>query len=453
MISFKEVENILKNYKDYKKITNLIDQYNDIIEKIYQEHNKIKYKPSFTKLRHPAMQITRNTENNTKSSSTFGNSWRNVSNKKNQKQQQKSNINNNQGIKYIKKKHFVKPTHQLSAILNNTDIILTKFNTYINKLTNHNFDVIYNFVVTQFVEYLSNFIVDYLESYIKFGMSGKCEIEDLNIDLVKEKYEYYQYELYEIILDKYMLGGNNKNIYFNFIKHLESVDTILFNEKIISKIKELFHKNSGIDYDTVNLNNDNDEDDENPLTFFQIDKSPSITNDQKLIYSKITNLITIFEEYDFSLNGIKKINKSLIESIELLLSDTKQFISEIDNKDNDNINIREIQYINNNIKRNESYAEHFGSYYSLYLFNYYNADYNNIINYFIEWNNDLECPDMKPYFNLKSYFFLGLFPVDGIQNIKITNENKEFIKNSFTKLKKSMCRLVKYKILDIIDKL
>lgn len=106
---------------------------------------------------------------------------------------------------------------KLKTLLANSDKMISNFTGAINKLNEGNFKIIYKDVVQLFTNYIGGFITDYVESYVKFGMGDKCEIEDLNLTTIKEKYNHYQKELWKILIDKYMNSRSTYMMYYKFI--------------------------------------------------------------------------------------------------------------------------------------------------------------------------------------------------------------------------------------------
>lgn len=395
MLSYSDLVSKNKNVNNNENIKKLLNDYQNIIDNIYLNHHKIQFKP-------------------------------------------KNNFRNN--IKSYKKKTrqtYEKPS-ALKKILNENDSILNTFNGLINKLTNSNFDQIYNDVVNQFISYLSNFITDYVESYIKFGISGKCEIEDLNMDLIKEKYIQYQVDLWNILINKF-INSNNSKIYFNFINHLYKCKTDIYNIKIIDKIKVIFKTYTKLNYDNINLNDDIDDND--ALQFFKHNIITEITEHNKLIYNNITNIINIFTSYDFNLSNFTKINNEFIDHIHILLSNTEKYISIECNLYTNIIN----KYINN------SNIEKIGYFYALYLLKNKKGNFNDLKIFINDFEELSKNNEMKNYFVSKAYLIIGLLDLSHIKNINL--ENKEETKNKISSIGSSLHSLIEYKLMDITDQL
>ena len=106
-----------------------------------------------------------------------------------------SNNRNNNGRHGNNKRNTPKDS-KLKSLLANSDKMINSFTNAVNKLNEKNFKIIYNDVVELFTNYIGGFITDYVESYVKFGVNGKCEVEDLNLETINEKYIHYQYELW-----------------------------------------------------------------------------------------------------------------------------------------------------------------------------------------------------------------------------------------------------------------
>ena len=380
--------------KSVKHNEELLNNYKKIIDNIILEEDK--KKKAYSQQKYSVKGFNRGSKYNYK---------KNQSNSKYQYKSSKFRNNNSSSTNNVVKK-----------IIRNSDKMIINFNKLTNKLTSSNYDSIYKEVVSYFTSYISNIITDYIESYVKFGINGKCRIENLKLDLINEKYIYYQIKLWELLIQKYLIIGNNNIIYYNFINKLCSWNTKLFNETLIENIKSIFKLYCQHNYDQIYLGEINDED---PKQFF----SKYITNiseKDKLIYNKITEIVEIFNSYNFSLTKIKYYNQEL--NIEL--------IKYIENKENS-------EYFSNFI---DNYITEFNSKINGVKLGYILG----FENYFI----DFDKIDIKN--NNILYLIIGMFSNEKfVQSLSIENKKQYFDK--LTIIKSNVISFIKYKIMDILD--
>lgn len=322
---------------------------------------------------------------------------------------------------------------KLKSLLANSDKMINNFTSAVNKLNDNNYKIIYNDVVKLFTNYIGSFITDYVESYVKFGISGKCEIEDLNLATINEKYTHYQMELWKILIDKYINSRTNNLIYYKFISNLISWDTEVFNKTIISSIKAVFKTYCNYEYDIVHLDGVDDED---PEQFFK----PSITElDERntMIYNKIGEIITIFTEYNFSLIKIKESHTQFLTTINDYVNNCNSITEEP---------ITEYKKLIQKYTRKDELGEKFGLLEYKYLVNTNNLDN---INYILD--NLLQFKDKSHNLTVMAYMIMGMLNNKDILTKILQVINKEELQEKIKKLSSKLAIQVKYKMMDIID--
>ena len=317
----------------------------------------------------------------------------------------------------------------IRKLINNSDKMINEFNKCINKLTGSNYDIIYKDVVNLFTNYITNIIVEYVESFIKFGIQGQHNIEDLNMTLINEKYLYYQEELWKILINKTILTNNT--LYFKFILHLCKLETNDFNIKLIENIKNVFKTYCHYNYDTIQLG---DIDDEDPVQFFQSVITELEPKETK-IYNKIGEIIDIFKDYKFDLSVIINNEININESLCVYLAE-----GEIIKQQETFIN-----YIKNLFQRDTSKGSVLGNILSIHLLSNTHLKQNimgileNIASGKISLNDE------------KGYILLGIFELKETINSVFTAEDIIDIKNHLSVISKRLPSIIKYKMLDVLD--
>lgn len=329
---------------------------------------------------------------------------------------------------------------KLKSLLANSDKMINSFTGAINKLNESNFKIIYAEVVDLFTKYIGGFITDYVESYVKFGVNGKCEVEDLNLETINEKYIHYQYELWKILMDKYINKNGSYMMYYKFITNLISWKTDVFNDTLIKNIKSVFKSYCGYDYDIIRLDGVDDED---PEQFF---KRTIVELDDRntAIYNKITDIINIFTEYDFSLSKITESNNKFLETINEYINNPKS-LTELNITETENSNIVYKKLLQRYLRRTEL-AEKLGI-----LEYYYLRDSNSITSLTSVLDQVITYEDKSNEICVISYMLMGMLNAEDIRTKLLDCISKENIKEKMEKLSSKLPALIKYKLMDILD--
>jgi hypothetical protein len=364
------------------------------------------------------------------------------SNTINELRKQYSTYNRRQYTKHnfrkgYRKNHNSTTNHKdskLKSLLANSDKMISNFTSAINKLNERNFKIIYKNVVQLFTNYIGEFITDYIESYVKFGMDNKCDIEDLNLNIIKEKYNHYQKELWKILIDKYMNSRSTYMMYYKFINSLINWNTELFNKTILTDVKAIFKSYCSHNYDIIKLDGINEED---PIEFFK----PSIvelSDRDTAIYNKITEIVTIFKEYDFSLDKIKECNTEFLYSINYYIDD----ISSLNIEPINDFKKMITKYI-----RNDEMGERIGLLWYYHLLNSNNLSFiNNVL-------DSLNTSDKYngQHLSVVAYMFMGILNNSDMMENIILYINKDELKDKIENISKKLPAQIRYKMMDIID--
>lgn len=315
----------------------------------------------------------------------------------------------------------------IKRLMNNSDKMINEFNKCINKLTDNNYDIIYKDVVSLFTNYIGNIITDYIESYIKFGIDGKHNIQSLNMSLINEKYCHYQGELWKLLLNKIILTNNI--LYYKFARHLCIFDSKEFNISLISNIKNIFKKYSDYNYDKIQL--EDEIDDEDPEQFFK-GYITDISQKDQMIYNKIKEIIKVFQDYDFNLSIILNKDIQFNESIIMYLGNTE---TREEHK-------TDIEFIENCISKGK--ANMIGTILAFHIINEKKWK-----EYILTVMTKL-CKEELEINHKNGEIILGIFEYSDIFTIYNKNE-KEEIKTNLLFISKKLPSMIKYKMLDVIE--
>lgn len=323
---------------------------------------------------------------------------------------------------------------KLNSLLANSDKMVSSFTSAINKLNEGNFKIIYKDVVQLFTNYIGGFITDYVESYVKFGMGDKCEIEDLNLTIIKDKYNHYQKELWKILIDKYMNSRSTYMMYYKFINNLISWNTELFNKAVLADIKSIFQSYCGHSYDIIKLDGVDEED---PVEFFK----PAIvelSDRDTAIYNKITEIVGIFKEYDFSLHKISDCNTEFLASINNYIIDVSTLTTDpaTDFK----------KMITKYIRRDEM-GERLGL---LWYYHLLNSKSLSSINTVLDDVNEGERYTGQ-HLSVVAYMFMGILNNGNMMEKVVSVINKDDLKTKIENISTKLPAQIRYKMMDIID--
>jgi hypothetical protein len=348
-----------------------------------------------------------------------------------------NNLNFNKGSKQKARNNYrsTPKDSKLKSLLTNSDKMINSFTSSVNKLNERNYKIIYNEVVQLFTNYIGSFITDYVESYVKFGVSNKCEIEDLNLDAIKDKYIHYQFELWKILIDKYMNSRTTYMMYYKFINNLINWNTEVFNNTLIDNFKTVFKSYCGRSYDIIKLDGIDEED---PEQFFQ-PAVVELSERDTAIYNKITEIIELFQEYDFSLTKIAESNTYFLNTINNYISNVE--ILKIE--PNDEFKKLIIKYI-----RRVEMGERLGLLWYYYLNN--NASLNDIItvldNMVLE-NSSYQGNNLS----VIAYILMGVLNSSDILQKVLEIINKDNLKVKLENMSVKLPAQIRYKMMDIID--
>ena len=239
---------------------------------------------------------------------------------------------------------------------------------------------------------------------------------------------------YGYLMDKY-INKISYLMYYKFINNLICWKTDVFNDTLINNIKGIFESYCGYDYDIIKLDGVDDED---PEQFF---KRNIVELDDKNteIYNKITDIINIFKEYDFSLNKLTESNTRFLDTINNFIHNQKIIDEVLDKED------KFIQLLKKYLRRTEL-AEKIG------ILQYYYLRDNKII---IELNTVLDNIDKyEPKSSevcIISYMLMGMLNLENIRSNILEFISKDKIKEKMNELSAKLPALIKYKLMDIID--
>lgn len=339
----------------------------------------------------------------------------------------------------------------IKKLMVNTDKIINNFNKSLNKLTTKNYDIIYKEVVTTLTDYISNFVTDYIESYVKFGINGKCHLEALNMELIKEKYNYYQCELWKLLFNKFITSSmQNRPIYYVFLQNLITWKTEIFNQSVINNAKSVFKTTTGYNYDIIKLDG---VDDNNAKEFFTTTIT-ELNERDTMVYNKVVELIAIFKEYDFMLSEInssfKKMNVSITDFMYGLEPEINneyhKLIANWIRKPNSGPNLGYLlqQYIISSIINNNNSNNNCDITIQVFI---------NILNNIVDNDiNDVDIID-KVVLTDKGNILLGLFDFSETDKQYINDNMKDKFKEKLEIIKNHLPSIVKYKMMDVISSL
>jgi hypothetical protein len=324
---------------------------------------------------------------------------------------------------------------KLKSLLAKSDKIVNNFTSSINKLNENNYKIIYKEVVQIFTKYIGSFITDYIESYVKFCLDNKCEIEDINLDIIKEKYNYYQIELWKILIDKYMNSRTTYMMYYKFINNLINWNTNIFNTTLINNIKSLFKSYCGHSYDIIKLDGIDEED---PEQFFQ-HVIVKLSDRDTVIYNKITEIIELFQEYDFSLTNISKCNNEFLITINNYIIDTENIKNEP---------ITEYKKLITKYINRVEMGLRLGLLWYYYLQgNKCLEGINNLLDSIIYENGNYKENDLS----FIAYMLMGILNSESILSKVLEIITKDELKIKLEKISSKLTPQIKYKMMDILD--
>lgn len=318
-------ENIFKKLQD--DVVESINNYSKNLKKNQVYKNKFLNKSNGLN-KHFKNNSSYNTKQNDNNFNNFNNNNYNSSKFINNNSNHTSNYNSNHNLGKFNKDignnngwRISSSKLRLNSLLANTDKFELNLNKELNKLSSNNFDIIYNNVISIFIEIIYFKINSTLSD--NNLLENFNELKKVNFANLIDNIKKYQNILWSNLINKIIVQKNYCDIYFKFILKLVTIKHDYFINKIIFEIlKNKF--DDIVNVDKINVN-DNDFKKINILNLHNFKKY--IIDDKLLYFKTLTNYFIFLNTQKLNFIIINNKKNELIKYIINFLNKEKYFES------------------------------------------------------------------------------------------------------------------------------